>query len=204
MLPSFRPARSDSISFSMRPRYHSQALVLARTPHGESSASLALLTPEFGLLRARAQGIRASGAKLAPALQTLSLADVILVRGKEYWRLAGASLARSYAQELLPSAKARAGRIARLLLRLMQGESSDPAAFFIVKGFFDALPALTEEEADAAECLAALRILQTLGLDAGDIPGDDFDFGSDALTAVEAGKRAYVTRVNRGIEASGL
>ena len=188
----------------MRPRYHTEAIVLGRTPHGEASASLSLLTPEFGLVRARAQGIRSSGAKLAPALQTLALADVILVRGKETWRLSGALIGERYAATLSPSSKARAGRIARLLLRLMQGESSDHAPFFILKGFLEALPSLPDAEADAAECLAALRLLQTLGLDAGDLPGDDYDFSADVLQAIEVGKRTYVTRVNRGIEASGL
>ena len=41
-----------------------------------------LLTPELGLVRARAEGVRRSGAKLAHALQTLHASDVILVRGK--------------------------------------------------------------------------------------------------------------------------
>lgn len=203
MRRSSPPVRSGSI-LPVRPRYHTEAIVLGRTPHGEASASLALLTPEFGLVRARAQGIRASGAKLAPALQTLALADVILVRGKETWRLSGAVIGDRFASGLTASSKARAGRVARLLLRLMQGESSDHAPFYIVKAFLEALPALAEEEADAAECLAALRLLQTLGLDAGDLPGDDYDFTEETLRAVEAGKRAYVTRVNRGIEASGL
>src|SRR5262249_23645884 len=123
----------------MRPRYSIEALVLGRTPHGEASASLALLTPEFGLVRARAQGIRTSGAKLAPALQTLSLVDVILVRGKDTWRLSGASAVQNYANELSGEARASAGRIARLLLRLMQGESSDHQPFFILKAFLESL-----------------------------------------------------------------
>ena len=51
--------------------------MLARTPLAEASASLLLLTEEFGLARARAQGVRKPGAKMAGALATLAESDVI-------------------------------------------------------------------------------------------------------------------------------
>lgn len=188
----------------MRPRYATEAIVLGRSPHGEASASLALLTREFGLVRARAQGIRKPGAKLAAAAQTLDESDVILVRGKDGWRLSGALLEKHWSEALPAGARERAGRISRLLLRLVHGESSEPAAFFTYKGFLEALPDLTEPEADAAETLAALRILRALGLDAGDIPGTETDYGPEALAKAMTGRRALIERVNRGIEASGL
>lgn len=188
----------------MRPRYSCEAIVLARTPLAEASASLALLTQEFGLVRARAQGIRKSGAKLATALTTLAECDTILVRGKEGWRLSGATLATNWCATLSASERLRSGRLASLMLRLMHAESSDHAPFFIFKGFLEALPGLLDADADAAECLAALRILQCLGLDAGEIPGEMREYDAATLEAAKVQRDVLVRRINHGIEASGL
>jgi DNA repair protein RecO len=188
----------------MRPRYGTEALVLARSPLAEASALLYLLTNEFGLVKARAQGIRKPGAKLAGALQTLSESDVLLVKGKEGWRLSGAVLARNRFGELTPSARLRAGRIARLLLRLVHGETNDSALYDVLKQFLDALPGLDENEADAAECLAALYLLRTLGLDAGVIPGEEYPYGPVAIQEAITSRRALILRINHGITASGL
>lgn len=188
----------------MRPRYSAEAIVLARSPLAEASALLYLLTHEFGLVRARVQGVRKPGAKLAPAVQTLSESDVILVRGKDGWRVSGAVLAKNWFAALPPSARERAGRIGRLLMRLVHGESSDTASFFIYRGLLEALPGLSEPEADAAETLAALRILRALGLDAGDMPGREGDYDAATLAKAIEERRDLVQRVNRGIEASGL
>ena len=188
----------------MRPRYSAEAIVLARSPLAEASALLYLLTHEFGLVKARAQGVRKPGAKLAPAVQTLYECDTILVRGKDGWRLSGAVLGKNWFSTLTPSARSRAGRIARLLLRLMHGESNDGAPFHIFRGFLEALPQLTEAQAEAAECLAALRLLRSLGLDAGDIAGEEHEYTTEALTPIIEDRRTYIMRVNRGIDASGL
>lgn len=183
----------------MRHKYVTRAIVLARAPLAESASLITLLTEEFGLVRARAEGLRKPGAKLAHALQTLDACEVTLVRGKEGWRLSGALLVRSWFKELSHDARARAGRVAGLLLRLVHGEAADALLYGIYAQFLESLPALTEEEQDAAECFAALRLLAALGLDAGAIPDDR---GYAPLAPEE--RRALVTRINHGIAASGL
>lgn len=171
---------------------------------GETSATLLLLTSEFGLIRARAQGVRALGAKLASALQTFAESDVILVRGKDGWRLSGALLSTPHATVLSHAARERAGRISALLLRLIQGESRDAEFFEILQGLLHTLPTLTDEEAEAAECLAALRLLAALGLDAGEIPCEPHSYDTTCLLPVISTRSTYIARVNRGIAASGL
>ncbi len=178
--------------------------MLARSPQGEANANLLLLTEEFGLIRARAQGIRNPGAKLAGALQTFFECEVVLIRGKDTWRISGATLERSFASELSVSARLRAGRISSLLARLIRGESSDPSAFLIFQGLLDSLITATEPEGEVAECLAALRILRGLGLDAGEIPGEESSYDEETLKEASAARKGLVMRVNRGIKASGL
>lgn len=185
----------------MRPRYGTPAIVLSRSSTAEASASLLLLTEEFGLARARAQGVRKPGAKLASAVQTLSECDVILVKGKDGWRISGANLVRNRSRELAPSMRARAGRVATLILRLVHGETNDPGLFVLFTTFLDVLPVLSEEDADAAETLMVLRMLGMLGL-ADAVPYEEFS--PEALKDVQEKRRDYILRVNKGIGASGL
>ncbi len=161
-----------------------------------------LLTPELGLIRARAEGLRRSGAKLAHALQTFHESEIVLVRGKEGWRITGALLVHNRFSELAPVSRARAARVASLIHRLVQGETSDMILYGIFSGFIEVLPDLAEEQQDAAECLAALRVLSALGLDAGKESTLTYD---EASLAVASGARHdLVLRINRGIAASGL
>ncbi len=175
----------------MRHKYLTRALVLSRTGVRESGVLLTLLTEELGLVRARAEGLRKPGAKLASALQTLSESDVTLVRGKETWRLSGALLVRDRFRELTPAARTRAARFGGLLLRLMPHDSSDAVFYPLYMTFLESLLEGDDDVQDRAECVAALTLLVALGLDEG--PVDD-TLPRDVL----------IRRINRGISASGL
>lgn len=189
----------------MRHKYHTHALVLSRAPLGEASARVTLLTQELGLLSARAQSVRKPAARFASALATFAESDMLLVRGAEGWRVAGAVLQNHWHRKLSPEARLRASRINRLLLRLAPGDIAGDALFLTMQGFFSALASHTEEAQDAAECLAALRILRALGLDEGAVPGATLShYEHDALAEIASNRRAFVARINRGIEASGL
>ena len=189
----------------MRHKYETRGIVLARAPSGEASASVTLITPDLGMVRVRAQSLRRPGAKLAPALVTFAESEVLLVRGREGWRIAGAVLQENWFARMRRSApRARAGRVCHLLLRLVAGEERNPELFSVLAGFFEALAALPEEEWDAAEVLAVLRMLAALGLDAGTLPGEPPAFAPALLAQVAAERTQYIMRINRGIAASGL
>ncbi len=187
----------------MRHNYTTHALVLARTPLGEANGFITILTDELGLLRARAQGIRKPGAKLASALATYAESIMTLVRGREGWRITGATLEMPWFTRIgTRAARTRAARITGLVLRLVAGESAESAVFPILTTFFNALAILPEESHEAVEVLTALAILSALGLDAGVSVPRTFD--PAALGDFAAHRRDYIARINRGIEASGL
>jgi DNA repair protein RecO (recombination protein O) len=184
----------------MRPKYKTRAIVLARNGLGEANLLVTLLTDEVGLVRARAQGVRKSNAKLAPSLTTLAESEVMLVRGAEGWRVAGASLVDNWFTRIgNAECRRRATRIVGLYLRLVSGEVVEPRLFDSLQQFFRALASAPVEEHEAAEILAALELLAALGLDAGVLPS-----GRDARHEVIRDRRTHIARVNRGIEASGL
>lgn len=188
----------------MRPKYDIQAVVLMRTSSGEASTVLHLLTSEFGLVRARAQGLRKSGAKLACATQTLSQCEAMLVRGKETWQLRGATLVRNRFRELSDDARERAGRVAQLILRLVRGEMRDTIVYELFVAYLDALSTFPSTKADAIECMGALTLLRALGLDAGVMPGGEYLYNNETLDEVTKNRRQYILRINQGISASGL
>lgn len=189
----------------MRHKYATRGIVLARTPLGEASALVAILTDELGLVRARAQGVRRPGAKLAAALATFSLSEMTLVRGKDGWRVAGAVLEERLTERLRnPDARARAGRIGGLLLRLTAGDERGGELFSLVYGFFEVLATRPAEEHDAAEVLSALGVLGLLGLDDATPFPVQQSFTPDRLSSASERRAEYVARINRGIEASGL
>jgi len=189
----------------VRHKYETRGIVLSRSPVGEKSVFVTVLTSELGLVRALAQGVRASGAKLAPALATFADSSLVLVRGKEGWRVAGSVLEENWFVRM-PRAedRARAARVSNLFLRLVAGEERDTGLFPIIRGFFEALASLPEPEHDAAEVLAVLRALSALGLDTGGFPSGEPAFASPLLAEISRDRLAYVARINRGIAASGL
>lgn len=192
----------------MRHKYSTRALVLARTPSGEESITASLLTEEFGLIRARSQGARKGSAKMSAGLQTLSASEVTLLRGRDVWRMAGAVLETNWARELGGAARKRAARVMELADRLIRGEHADPELFLILTSFLSALAQRSEEEQDAAEMLAVLRMLHALGVDAGDTYGEANDYTSgtstSALERARTDRTALIARINHGISESGL
>ncbi len=189
----------------MRHKYETRGIVLLRMPAGEMNAYVTLITPDFGLVQARAQGMRRSGAKLASALATFVESELVLVRGMENWRIVGAVLKENWFVRMRNAeSRTRAARVCGLLLRLVAGEIHNPDLFGIVSGFFKALATLPEDAHEAAEALAVLRILAVLGLDTGEIPGEASAFSPTLLTAITKKRMNYIARINRGIAASGL
>jgi DNA repair protein RecO (recombination protein O) len=189
----------------MQYRYETRGIVLARSPLGEANALVTLITPTLGLVRARAQGVRRPGAKLASALTTFAESSLVLVRGKEGWRIAGAVLEENWFSRMeRAQARAVAARVSGLLLRLVAGEVHDPELFPIMRNFFEALSTLPEDAHETTEVLAALHLLAELGLDAGKIPGEPSEFSPALLALIQKERSNYIARINHGITASGL
>lgn len=189
----------------MRHKYETRGIVLARTSLGEASAYITILTPELGLVRARAQSVRRSGAKLSSALATFAESSVVLVRGKDDWRITGAVLEENWFMQMKSAAaRAAAARITGLALRLVAGEVHDQRVYSLLTSYFSALSDIAEDQYESAESLAALRILAILGLDAGDIPGEITMFSPDVLEKIADNQTEYAARISHGIEASGL
>lgn len=191
----------------MRHKYETRGIVLARTSAGESHAQLAILTADFGLVRAHATGVRHTKSKLAHALVTYAESELTLVAGREGWRVTGAVLEENWFVRLASlEARRRAARVTGLLLRLSPGEASEAALYPVVTGFFEALGSGARESHEGAELVAASGILAALGFDRSGAESDQAApaFSARDLARVFAEREHYIARINRGIAASGL
>ena len=129
---------------------------------GESDRMLALYTRDFGLVRARGRGIRAAKSKMRYALQNYSLANVSLVKGRQGWRLAGATALGNGSGGDIKGRMAFA-RIANLVSRFVTGEEAHGALFDIL---CEAHSALTQKACEAwatIELVCVARVLYALG-----------------------------------------
>jgi len=143
-------------------------------------------------VRAKAEGLRKSGAKLASSLQTLCECDITLVKGKEGWRLTGSLLSENHFQTLDIPARGSAARVASLFVRLMPPDAHEAGFFSLYSSYLQALSHTVDEDAhDKLECSTALSLLIVLGLDSGPAP--------HTLSRTD-----MIARITRGVAASGL
>jgi hypothetical protein len=117
--------------------------------------------------------------------------------------LAGAVCGENWCLEMAPAARVRAARISGLLLRLVAGEAEDRELFPVVRSVLEAFKQMHESAHEDIETLGALRILSALGLDESGAP-EGHTLTEHVLREARASREQYITRINRGITASGL
>lgn len=135
--------------------------IIGQEPRGEASRLLLILTRHLGLIKALAQGVRSNRSKLRGYLQVGWLAEVDLIRGRDYWRVTGATAGRSLSPRGSDQQLA-AGRLVSFFKRLIPPEEPNPLLFSDVVAGFDLLTA-PAAEIETVETILVLRTLQRLG-----------------------------------------
>jgi DNA repair protein RecO len=193
----------------MHQKFLTNGIVLAKRSAGESNTAVLLLTEDLGLVRAVARSARREDSRLRYGLEPLMQGRYTLLRGRYEWRLVGAGDISRDIISASPVRILRAGRIAKLLLRLMPGEEASPELYRSVAEGLRALARMEEQEdADAVECVVVLRVLSRLGylprLPAIE-PFVEADFFSLELAASAKRSRALLIKlINDSLSASGL
>lgn len=165
-----------------------EAVVLGRHDFGEANRWYHLLTPDFGLVVARAQGVRELKSKLNGHLALFGHAQISLVRGREYWRLIGAEEALH--EKFSPASLKSQARVAGLLRRLLPEAGADPELFALVQRGFSDLP--------AGEVALVWNILRLLGYIAVENPS------SAVQPSVDCSDTILIEQINRALSHSQL
>ena len=121
-----------------------------------------LYTRDFGLIRARATGVRKEASKMRYALQNYSRSTVGLIRGARGWRIAGAIPLDTALRKDISGVRSFA-RIADLVSRLVIGEEENPYLFDSLVLAHEALVSVACESTATIEIVAVARILYALG-----------------------------------------
>jgi DNA repair protein RecO len=186
-----------------------EGIVLGKRGVGEANVLVPILTRELGLVRALARSARAENSKLRYGLGILTLARFSFVRGKQEWKLTGVeSVSRVCVSPDIVRAR-QAGRVVKLLLRLIHGEEVSKELFESVKSGLQVLARARETaEAESIESVLVLKILYHLGY----LPHTpelrsfiDADFFSMELAQKAArSKRLLMRAINESLQATGL
>jgi recombinational DNA repair protein (RecF pathway) len=185
--------------------------VLSARARGEADRIYSVLTSEFGLVRAKASGVRNEVSKLRAALEPLSFSTISFVRGKEYWRITGATLDLNVAKEFKNNRPVLLSFVQALSLveKLVVGESRHPELLDQIEEAmnFAKREEMSLEDIKSFEAWIVLRVLFELGY----ISGDDLPDGilTSAITAeiletITKNKKSVIESINSGIRASGL
>ena len=186
-----------------------EGVVLGKRGVGEANVLVFILTSELGLVRAMARSARAESSKLRYGLEPLTHARFTLVRGKNEWKLVGVEQASRVCAGASYARSRQAGKVAKLLLRLVQGEEGAPALYESVKGGLTALARAPETQgAESIESVLVLKILYHLGYlpHTEELKGFiDADFFSLELAEeVMRSRRLLLRAINESLQATGL
>lgn len=144
----------------MYTKYNTEALVLVTYESGEADRSVVLYTRDFGLVRARASGVRLERSKMRYSLQAYSFSRVSLVRGKNGWRAAGATSVRSLPSGAITTSFAR---VSSLASRLIAGEERNDYLFAALADAHASLAECAPESVPTIEIMCVARVLYALG-----------------------------------------
>jgi len=189
--------------------HNTEGVILAKRVNGEANTRVSILTEELGLIRASARSSRVEESKLRYGLEPLTRARFAFVRGKAEWRLVGVE---NISRDCVGASSARrqaSGRIARLLLRMVQGEEPVQELYHAVReGLLFLAAATSEQDAQAVECVLVLRVLAQLGYLPRTpelAPFIQDTFFSIELAAEAARARTLLVRtINESLQQSGL
>ncbi len=190
----------------MYQKYHTEAIVLGSTERGEADRTIALMTHDFGLVRARASAVRSEHSKMRYASQNYSRSVVSLVKGKRGWRLAGAS-ARTLPTGSVAGVSAFV-RIAELTLRLVAGEEKNEYLFDVLAESHRVLMDTRVEAVPTIEIVSVARVLYALGyISAEALQTTLFthtQYGSEDMQEAEVLKETMLKSINRAIAETHL
>jgi len=193
----------------MHKLFVSEGIVLGKRGLGEANTLVAILTRDLGLVKAVARSARREASKLRYSIEPLSRGTYSFIRGKHEWKLTGAvGVSQSFSIETSIEKRQAAGRIARLLLRLIHGEEYNQGLYATVAEGLSALSRSDNVLTADIETVLVLRVISHLGY----LPQTpqlrpfiEQDFFSMELSAeIQKSRELILKAINESLSATGL
>lgn len=189
--------------------YNTRGFILQTFGTGEADKTLRIFTEDLGMISVRAQAVRKPTSKLRPFLRELSLVRLVVVRGKNIWRLTDVFEIASFSSKKSPERVKLSAFMFSLVNRFVHGEEDNAKLFSVLVDAYEFLSSevFTEDELVNFEALVALKILASLGYVGEDPELKPFlckPFSKEILKEFISVRRDAVRNVNRALEASQL
>lgn len=188
--------------------YNTEAFVLSSKNSGEADRLFELFTKDFGVVSAKATGIRKIEAKARFVVQDFRYVDISLVKGKNYWRLISARPIHELnsIKSLATSSRIRS---LQLIQKLAPKEEQLENLFKeLVNAYsFSSKIHPDKEEMSGLEALLALKILHSLGY-WGDEQGDKYfvtsPFDNETIEKINKTRKYIIKELNKSLKATHL
>lgn len=113
-----------------------RAFVIRKQARGDFDRNYLLFTAEFGKISALAKGAQKIGSKMAAHLEPFAETEVVLVRGKLFWRLSAAKNRRCFAVAGDLKKAALGWSLLEAADNLTVENHPEPAIFLLLNNFF--------------------------------------------------------------------
>jgi DNA repair protein RecO (recombination protein O) len=110
-----------------------QALILAKNNRGESDALISFYTPKYGKLEAVIKAAKKLGSKLNGHTEPLSISELMLAKGANFWRVAGASLVKDFVVKNNLATLQAAQYLVLVTNQLIKVEHAENKIFFLLQ-----------------------------------------------------------------------
>jgi DNA repair protein RecO len=117
-----------------------KALVLTAEDRGEYDREYRLFTVDYGMVRARAAGVRRPGAKMVSLLNPGNLVELELTLGKRWYRIGGGLLIADYSSLRGSSMYRGTVELFELLSHILPEEQAEPRALSVLLSVLESFP----------------------------------------------------------------
>lgn len=142
--------------------YNVKAIILNRKSAAEDDSRVVMYSREAGKLELVARGTKKIKSKLAGHLEPFNLADIMVIRGRQYDYVGAAASEKCYVNIKNDLVKlAAAGRAVNIFNKLIKPELKDAELFELLKDYLDVLD--SAKKVDILNSLFILKLLSRLG-----------------------------------------
>lgn len=188
--------------------YNTEAFVVSSRNSGEADRVFTLFTKDFGVVSAKATGIRKVESRLRFFVQDFKYIDASIVKGKNYWRLISARPIHELNSRKSLTTSSRI-RSLQLIGKLAPTEEPIPELFqeLLLAYTFTSTAHPSSEDLESIEALIALKILHALGYWGSKDDENDLvksPFNKDVISKVKNSKKFIIKELNSSLRATQL
>lgn len=188
--------------------YNTEAFVVSSRNSGEADRTFRLFTKDFGVISAKATGIRKVSSRLRFFVQDFKYIDASIVKGKNYWRLVSARPIHELnsRKSLTTSSRIRSLQLVGKLAP--EGEPLTELFDELVSAYtFTSTNHPKKEDLESIEALIALKILHSLGYWGDRQSENDLvksPFNENVVAQVKLSKKTIIKELNNSLRATQL